>query len=104
MSGLCREGGKPIKGIRAGLIGRCANLVGGRASLVGGRASPVGRRANLVGRRELIKEGKQVKINGVSGKVVKLSLLDTRIKTKKGDLIYMPNSVVLKSKITQKKK
>jgi small conductance mechanosensitive channel len=55
-------------------------------------------------RKDLIKEGKQVKINGVSGKVIKLSLLDTRIKTKKGDLIYMPNSVVLKSKITQKKK
>ena len=55
-------------------------------------------------RKELIKEGRQVKINGVSGKVVKLSLLDTRIKTKKGDLIYLPNSVVLKSKITQKKK
>jgi len=55
-------------------------------------------------RKDLIKEGKQVKINGIQGKVAKLSLLDTRIKTKKGDLIYMPNSVVIKSKIVQKKK
>ena len=55
-------------------------------------------------RKDLIKEGKQVKINGVQGKVAKLSLLDTRIKTKKGDLIYIPNSVVIKSKIVQKKK
>lgn len=54
-------------------------------------------------RKELIKEGKNVKINGVSGKVVKLNLLDARIKTRKGDLIYMPNSVIIKSKITQKK-
>ncbi|MBW3002692.1 mechanosensitive ion channel family protein [Candidatus Woesearchaeota archaeon] len=54
-------------------------------------------------RRDLIKEKQNVKINGVSGRVVKLSLLDTRIKTKKGDLIYMPNSVVIKSKIIKKK-
>ena len=54
-------------------------------------------------RKELVKEGKNIKINGVSGKVVKLSLLDTRIKTKKGDLIYMPNSVIIKSRIIQKK-
>ena len=54
-------------------------------------------------RNDLIKEGKNVKINGVQGKVIQLSLLDTRIKTKKGDLIYMPNSIVIKSKIVQKK-
>ena len=54
-------------------------------------------------RKDLIKEGRNVKINGVQGKVVKLNLLDTRIKTKKGDLIYLPNSVVIKSKIVQKK-
>ncbi len=54
-------------------------------------------------RKDLIKEGKNVKINGVQGKVVQLSLLDTRIKTKKGDLIYLPNSIVIKSKIVQKK-
>ncbi|MBW2985927.1 mechanosensitive ion channel family protein [Candidatus Woesearchaeota archaeon] len=54
-------------------------------------------------RKDLIKEGKNVKINGVQGKVIQLSLLDTRIKTKKGDLIYMPNSIVIKSKIIQKK-
>jgi small-conductance mechanosensitive channel len=54
-------------------------------------------------RRDLIKEKQNVKVNGVSGKVVKLSLLDTRIKTRKGDLIYMPNSVVIKSKIVKKK-
>jgi len=54
-------------------------------------------------RKDLIKEKQNVKINGVSGRVVKLSILDTRIKTRKGDLIYMPNSVVLKSKIVRKK-
>ena len=54
-------------------------------------------------RNDLLKEGKKVKINSVSGKVVKMSLLNARIKTPKGDLIYMPNSVIIKSKIIQKK-
>ena len=54
-------------------------------------------------RKGLVKEGKYVKINGVSRKVVKLSLIDTRIKARNGDLIYMPNSVIIRSKITQKK-
>jgi len=55
-------------------------------------------------RKDLIKEKQNVKINGISGRVVKLSILDTRIKTKKGDLIYLPNSVIIKSKITKMKK
>lgn len=54
-------------------------------------------------RNDLIKEKQNVKINGVAGRVVKLSMLDTMIKTKKGDLIYMPNSIVIKSKIVRKK-
>lgn len=53
-------------------------------------------------RKELIKEGQYVKINDVSGKLVKLSLLDARIRTKKGDLIYLPNSAVIRSKIVKK--
>lgn len=55
-------------------------------------------------RKGLIKEKQNIRINGVSGRVVKLSLLDVRIKTKKGDLIYMPNSIVLNSRIVKKKK
>jgi small-conductance mechanosensitive channel len=58
----------------------------------------------VIYRRDLIKEGKKVSINGVSGKVHKLSLLDTIIKTPKGDIIHIPNSVVVKSKIVQKKR
>lgn len=57
----------------------------------------------VIYRKELIKEGAKVSINGVSGKVVKLSLLDTKIKTGKGDIIYLPNSIVVKSKIVHKK-
>ena len=55
-------------------------------------------------RKEIIRQGDKVSIDSVSGKVDNLSLLDTRIKTAKGDIIYIPNSIVIKSKIVRKKK
>jgi len=54
-------------------------------------------------KRDLYKEGKTVSINGITGKVVKLSLLETRIRTKNKDIISIPNSSVIKSKIKVKK-
>ncbi|MEM4263584.1 MAG: mechanosensitive ion channel [Candidatus Woesearchaeota archaeon] len=57
----------------------------------------------VIYRKELITKGDRVSIDGVSGKVDELSLLDTKIKTSKGDIIYIPNSIVIKSKVVKKK-
>ena len=54
-------------------------------------------------KRSLFKEGSTISINGISGKVIKLSLLETRIKTKNKDIISFPNTIVLSSKIKVKK-
>ncbi len=54
-------------------------------------------------KRELFKEGKTISVNGITGKVVKLSLLETRIKTAKKDIISLPNSLIIKSKVRVKK-
>jgi len=54
-------------------------------------------------KRGLFKEGSNVSINEITGKVIKLSLLETRIKTKKKDIISIPNAIVIRSKIKVKK-
>lgn len=43
-------------------------------------------------RRDLIKPGDRIKINGLQGKVKNISLIETEIETKKGDIIIVPNS------------
>lgn len=58
----------------------------------------------VVYRKGIIRDGDQISIDGVSGRVEKLSLLDTVVKTAKGDIIYIPNSIVVKSRIVRKKK
>jgi len=54
--------------------------------------------------RKKIKVGDHIKVDGVDGDVVKIELLETRVKTAKGDLIYIPNSTITKSKIEIRKK
>lgn len=54
--------------------------------------------------RKGIKEGDNIKVDGVEGKIAHFDLIETRITTKKGDTIFMPNSVMLESKIVRLKR
>jgi len=45
------------------------------------------------------KKGKKIKINEVEGKITRLGLIEMEIKTKKGDKIHLPNSLLIKSKV-----
>jgi len=54
-------------------------------------------------RGSFIKKGNKIKVNGIEGKVIALTFLEIRIKTKKGDIIYLPNSFITKSKVVVKK-
>ncbi len=55
-------------------------------------------------RKDLIKPGDRIKINGLEGKVKKISLVETEVETRKGDLILLPNSNVTKKAIIVKKR
>ena len=46
-----------------------------------------------------MKKGKKIKFNGIEGKICKLGMLELEIETKKGDIIYLPNSLLIKSKV-----
>ena len=49
-----------------------------------------------------INQGDHIKVDDLSGKVVYLNLVETRIKKKNGDVIYLPNSRLTKSKVIKK--
>jgi small-conductance mechanosensitive channel len=50
--------------------------------------------------RDSIKEGDNVEIDNIKGELIGFDLLQVRIKTKSGDIIHIPNSTAVKSKIT----
>jgi len=50
-------------------------------------------------RRSFPKVGDTLKVDDVTGKVSQMTLLETRVKTKKGDVISFPNSQLLRSKL-----
>jgi len=56
-----------------------------------------------INRRSLWETGKKIKVNGVEGIIKKVGWLEMEIETKKGDTIYMPNSLLIKSKVLAKK-
>ena len=49
--------------------------------------------------KEKLKEGSKIEINNIKGTLEKIDLLQVKIKTKKDDIIYIPNSTVIKSKM-----
>jgi len=54
-------------------------------------------------RNQTVREGKSLEIREISGVVERVGYLETEIKTKEGDLLYVPNSLFLKSKFRMKK-
>jgi len=52
----------------------------------------------ILQKKEKIKEGRYVKVKNISGRVEKVGFLETEIKTENGDILYVPNSLFLKSK------
>jgi small-conductance mechanosensitive channel len=58
----------------------------------------------VIHQKSLIKIGDKITTNNISGKVVEITLLDTKLKTKSGDIIIIPNSNLTKNEIIKKSK
>lgn len=52
--------------------------------------------------KEKLKDGCKIEINDIRGTLEHVDLLQVKVLTKKGDIIYIPNSTVIKSKIKVK--
>jgi small conductance mechanosensitive channel len=57
----------------------------------------------LIQKRGNVQEGRNIDIKEISGHVEKIGYLETEIKTERGDILYVPNSLFLKSKFKVKK-
>jgi|TARA_Y100000310_G_C20633406_1_gene789874 small conductance mechanosensitive channel len=55
----------------------------------------------FIQRKNFIKEGDMIQVNDKIGEVTKMNLVETTIKTDKGDIIYIPNSILSKKEITK---
>lgn len=50
-------------------------------------------------RHGIIKEGDNIKVNETSGKVTHISMVETQLETKEGDIVFIPNSLLTKNKV-----
>ncbi|RME54614.1 hypothetical protein D6777_03275 [Candidatus Woesearchaeota archaeon] len=58
----------------------------------------------FVHRKDAFKKGDYIKMNGVEGEIVEIDLIETKIKTKNGDVVFVPNSVLTKNQVIKKAK
>jgi small-conductance mechanosensitive channel len=55
-------------------------------------------------RRRFMRLGGRIATGIVDGKIVEMSLTDTVVRTRKGDRIYIPNALLLKQIVTERKR
>ena len=58
----------------------------------------------FIHQKRFIKEGDILKVDNTEGKVVHINLVETKIETKHGDIIYIPNSLLTKKTVVKLKK
>ncbi|MGM5483939.1 MAG: mechanosensitive ion channel domain-containing protein [Nanobdellota archaeon] len=58
----------------------------------------------LIHSKGFINEGDKIKIHDIEGKIIYLNLVETRVKTRKGDIIYIPNSRLTRYEVVKRKK
>ena len=54
-------------------------------------------------KKGFLKEGDNIEFQGTKGKVQRINLVETSIKTRSGDLISIPNSVLIKNVVKKKR-
>ncbi len=55
-------------------------------------------------RKALFHEGQTLLVKNIEGRVKKISIVETELETESGDIIYIPNSLLVKSTLIVKKK
>ncbi|MFC1752922.1 mechanosensitive ion channel domain-containing protein [Thermoproteota archaeon] len=55
-------------------------------------------------RKNFLQVGEVIKVKGMQGKIIKISLVETKIETKDKDIIFIPNSVLTKTEVIKVKK
>ena len=50
-----------------------------------------------------IKPGEKILVNNIEGEILNISLLETKVRTRNGDIVYIPNSILTKHVVIKKK-
>jgi small-conductance mechanosensitive channel len=58
----------------------------------------------FIAQKRFLNKGDKVRVGDIEGEIIELNIIETRIVTKKGDVIYIPNSVLTKREIVKLKK
>lgn len=54
----------------------------------------------FIQRKKEFRTGQRIKVKGMQGIITEINLLETKIETKGGDIIFIPNSVLSKTEVT----
>jgi small-conductance mechanosensitive channel len=54
----------------------------------------------FIQRKKEFRIGQKIKVKGMQGTIIEINLLETKIETKSGDIIFIPNSVLSKTEVT----
>ncbi len=57
----------------------------------------------MIHHKKIVKEGDKVKVLDIAGKIEDIGLVDTKVRTKSGDIIHVPNSLFIKNIVEVKK-
>ncbi|MBW2982099.1 mechanosensitive ion channel family protein [Candidatus Woesearchaeota archaeon] len=57
----------------------------------------------FIHRKRMFKQGDNITVKDLKGIIQKITLTETEIKTEKGDIIYIPNSIIKKEVVIKKK-
>jgi small conductance mechanosensitive channel len=55
-------------------------------------------------RKDLFHEGDEIKVGSNKGRIIKMNLIETLIKTKNNETVYIPNSVLAKKEIVKSRR
>lgn len=58
----------------------------------------------MIHTKGLIDEGDIIKIHDIEGEIIQTSIVEARVKTKNGDIIFIPNSRFIKYEVTKRAK
>lgn len=58
----------------------------------------------IIHNKGFLKKGDNIKIDNLEGKIININLIETKIETKEGDIISIPNLNLTKNKVIKRKK
>lgn len=58
----------------------------------------------IIKKKNLLRPGEKIKIGRTEGKIKRISMVQVKLETKEGDIVYIPNSVIIKKNFFRIKK